>query len=284
MAAAGDGGSHVSIPWRLDHFTALITGGTQGIGLSLAENMLQLGARVLICARTHSDVEHVTKSFRSQGFTNIFGMAADVSDVANGGGIDAVVDKVTRLFGGKLDIFMANAGTNVRKPTVEFSQEDWQRVMGLNLHGTYTLCQRLHPLLAASERGASIVFNSSVAGVTAIKSGTLYSMTKGALNQLTKNLACEWAKDGIRVNSVAPWYTATPLAKQVLKNKAFEKEVLSRTPMRRIGQPDEVARAMIFFAMPASSWVTGQILSVDGGFTVNGFYGSDFDFEPTSRL
>ncbi|CAI7771995.1 unnamed protein product [Closterium sp. NIES-54] len=101
---------------------------------------------------------------------------------------------------------------------------------------------------------------------------TLYGATKAAMNQLTKNLACEWAKDGIRVNAVAPWYMATDLANQVLKDEAFSADVISRTPMRRVGEPQEAAAAVAFMCMRAASYVSGQVLAVDGAFTVNGFY------------
>lgn len=276
MAAAG------TPAWRLEGRTALVTGGTQGIGLACASELAGLGCHVLICARTPADVERVVGELRAKGGGAVDGVVADVSNTA---GVEKAVAEARRLFGGELDILFANAGTNVRKPTVDFDESDWDRVMNLNLKGTFVLCQRCHPLLAKSKRGASVVFNSSVCGVVAVRSGTIYAATKGAINQLTKNLACEWAKDGIRVNAVAPWYTATPLANQVLQDKAFRDSVLSRTPMRRVGEPGEVATAMVFFALPAASYVTGQVLSVDGGFTVNGFYPPELEpREPRARL
>eukprot|EP00802_Teleaulax_amphioxeia_P012546 Tamp_12589.p1 GENE.Tamp_12589~~Tamp_12589.p1 ORF type:complete len:191 (+),score=45.19 Tamp_12589:632-1204(+) len=104
------------------------------------------------------------------------------------------------------------------------------------------------------------------------RTGSIYAATKASMDMLTKNLACEWAKDQIRVNCVSPWYIATDLALQVLKNEAFKAEVLGRTPMRRVGDVNEVAGAVAFLAMPASSFITGQILSVDGGYTINGLH------------
>ncbi|VAH89238.1 unnamed protein product [Triticum turgidum subsp. durum] len=129
--------------------------------------------------------------------------------------------------------------------------------MATNLESAYHLCQLAHPLLKASGLG-SIVFISSVCGLVAVFSGTLYAMTKGAINQLTKNLACEWAKDGIRTNSVAPWYITTSL--------------VSRTPLGRVGEPGEVSSLVAFLCMPGSTYITGQTISVDGGMSVNGFY------------
>ena len=125
-------------------------------------------------------------------------------------------------------------------------------------------------MLKASGDGR-IVFNSSVAGLVSIQSGALYAISKGAMNQLTKSLACEWAKDNIRVNAVAPWYTNTPLAKQVLKNQVYLKAVVDRTPMGRVGEPHEVGAVVAFLCMPASSYVNGVTVPIDGGFTVHGF-------------
>jgi Tropinone reductase 1 len=124
-------------------------------------------------------------------------------------------------------------------------------------------------LQAAS--GGSIVNISSVAGLAHVRTGAIYGMTKAAMIQLTRNLAVEWAPDQIRVNVVAPWYIQTPLAASVLSNEAYRSEVLSRTPLKRIGEPEEVAAAVAFLCLPAASYITGQCLSVDGGFTVNAF-------------
>ena len=128
----------------------------------------------------------------------------------------------------------------------------------------------LHPMLTAA-RPSSIVNVVSVAGLTHVRSGPPYAMTKAALVQMTRNLAVEWAADGIRVNAVAPWYIETPLVQSVLSNSEYRDEVIMRTPLRRIGKPEEVAGAAAFLCMPASSYVTGHCLVVDGGFMINGF-------------
>lgn len=179
--------------------------------------------------------------------------------------------KVSLIFGGKLNILVNNAATNIRKPTTDYTAEDFSYVMATNFESAYNLCQLAHPLLKSSGMG-NIIFISSVAGVVALVGGTIYAASKGAMNQITKNLACEWAKDGIRVNSVSPWYIRTSLVDHLLKNKEFSENVIARTPLRRVGEPEEVSSLVAYLCLPAASYITGQIISVDGGMTVNGFY------------
>ncbi|CAI5514191.1 unnamed protein product [Closterium sp. Naga37s-1] len=262
--------------WRLDGQTALVTGATKGIGRAIANELASLGAHVFVCSRGEADVAATVAELQSQGWAAT-GWACDVKEPEQR---EVLISKVSETFGGKLNHLINNVGTNIRKPTVDYSLADFHHVWGTNFESAYHLCQLAHPLLkAAASAGAagaaagggkgnaSIVFNSSVAGVVAIRSGTLYGATKAAMNQLTKNLACEWAKDGIRVNAVAPWYMATDLANQVLKDEAFSADVISRTPLRRVGEPQEAAAAVAFMCMPAASYVSGQVLAVDGAFT-----------------
>lgn len=166
------------------------------------------------------------------------------------------------------------AGTNVgHRPTLNYSDDDFTFTMNVNLQSAFSLTRDFYPLLKATAPGSCVLFNSSVAGgPTAMRSGSLYGMSKAAMNHLVKNLACEWGSVGIRIVAVAPWYTATPLAMRVLQNKEFEASVLARTPLGRVAQPEEVARTMAFLASPAASYITGATVPVDGGYSIMGLY------------
>ncbi|KAL5717259.1 tropinone reductase I [Ranunculus cassubicifolius] len=252
--------------WSLKGTTALVTGGTRGIGYAVVEELAELGAVIHTCSRNESELNNCLQDWKSKGF-NVTGTICDVSS-----SVERVklIESVSSVFNGKLNILINNVGTNIRKPTVEYSSEQFTTLMATNFESTYHLCQLSHPLLKASGMG-SIVFVSSVAGVVAINTGTIYAATKGAINQITKNLACEWAKDNIRTNSVAPWYIRTSLVEKLLDDNEFLEKIVSRTPLRRVGTPEEVSSLVAFLCLPASSYITGQIISVDGGMSVNGF-------------
>jgi len=251
--------------WTLKNKRALITGATKGIGRAIAQEFVELGAELAIVARNKDELNAMVKEYSVKGI-KIFGIQADVSSRSD---YQKIIDKVKNEWG-KLDVFVNNVGTNIRKASIDYDFNEYDHVMNTNLRSAFELSRLVFPLLKQSEQ-ANVVFVSSVAGQIHLKTGAIYAMTKAAINQLTKNLAVEWASDNIRVNAVAPWYIRTPLAETVLKNEAYKQSVLSRTPMNKIGEPEDVAAAVSFLCIPASAYVTGQILSVDGGFMVNGF-------------
>ena len=245
--------------WSLSGQRALITGGTKGIGEAIVRQFLDLGASVFIVARDNGLLQQQIESYRRQGHI-VEGLAADVSQPS----VAVEIINAVKTTWGSLDILVNNAGTNIRKPTAEYSPADYEHVLNTNLRSAYELSQAAYPLLKAAESG-KVVFVSSVSGLSHTSSGSLYGMTKAAMLQLTRNLAVEWAPDGIRVNAVAPWYINTPLASPVLTNPDKLAGILKRTPMNRIGEPDEVASVVSFLSMPASGYVTGQTIAVDGG-------------------
>ncbi|NOZ34388.1 MAG: SDR family oxidoreductase [Chlorobi bacterium] len=255
----------MNIRWTLKGKKALITGATKGIGLAIAAEFADLGAEIAIVARNENEIFELKQKFSAKG-TEIIGIKADVS---NRNDYIKIVNKIKEEWG-SFDIFINNVGTNIRKKTYEYTFDDYDFIMNTNLRSAFELSRLLFPMLKKSEQ-ANVVFISSVAGQTHLKTGAVYAMTKAAINQLTKNLAVEWASENIKVNAVAPWYIKTPLAETVLKNKDYKNDVLSRTPMNKIGEPEDVAAAVSFLCMPASDYITGQILAVDGGFTIFGF-------------
>ena len=251
-------------PWRLDGARALITGGSSGIGLATARELGLLGADVLLVARNRERLEAARAGLESDNP----GCSVEIlsADLASAEGRQLVVESV----GPSLQILVNNSGTNIRKRMSDLSLEEYRHVQEVNLVSCFEMCRLLHPSLRAGAP-AAVVNNASVAGQTHLRTGAPYGMSKAAMIQLSRNLAVEWAQEGIRVNAVAPWYIRTPLADQVLKDPEFRKQVLERTPMGRVGEAEECARAIAFLCMPASAYVTGQCLSVDGGFSVYGF-------------
>ncbi|KAL2898893.1 hypothetical protein RDABS01_023975 [Bienertia sinuspersici] len=253
--------------WSLQGMTALVTGGTRGIGHAVVEELLGFGAIVHTCARNEVELQNCLKCWENQGF-KVSGSVCDVSSMEQR---ERLMDTVSSLFDGKLNILINNVGTNIRKPMVHLTSQDFSTLMMTNFESVFYLSQLGHPLLKASGCG-NVVFVSSVSGFVSLKSMSLQGATKGAINQLTRNLACEWAKDNIRCNAVAPWYIKTTMVEKVLSNEEYLDEVYSRTPLSRLGDPAEVSSLVAFLCLPASAYITGQIICVDGGMTINGFY------------
>lgn len=257
--------------WTLKGKQALITGGTKGIGLAIVEEFLALGAEVFLVARNQQEVENLIGTFQSRlasrpaGGSAVDGMAADVSD---GNARKKIIDTLTARWG-KLDILVNNVGTNVRRRFIEYTEEEYRRLFDINLFSLTEMCRLSHPLLLKGTN-ASVINMASVAGSFDVQSGPPYGMTKAAIIQLSRHLAAEWALQNIRVNSVSPWYIATPLTVPVLTNKDRLEKILARTPMNRVGQPDEVASAVAYLAMDHASYITGQDLKVDGGMSIKG--------------
>jgi Tropinone reductase 1 len=250
--------------WNLKGYRALVTGGTKGIGEAIVKQLLEFGAEVWIVARDNDLLQQKLVEYRQSGFS-VEGSAIDISQP----GATAELIETVKNRWGKLDILINNAGTNIRKPTIDYSTDEFDILLNTNLRAGYELCKAAYPLLKTSGKG-SIVFVSSVSGLTHTSSGSIYGMTKAALHQLAKNLAVEWASDGIRANVVAPWYIYTPLAAPVLDNPEKLEGILKRTPMGRVGKAEEVAATVAFLCLPAAGYITGQTLAVDGGMTAWG--------------
>ncbi|NOX36340.1 MAG: SDR family oxidoreductase [Calditrichaeota bacterium] len=251
--------------WTLKGKKALITGGTRGIGRAIVDEFLRFGAEVFIVARDEDRISRLIQQWRKAGH-RVEGLAADVSQPDDR---QLIFDAISQLWG-HLDILINNAGTNIRKQAVAYDEQEYRFLLEVNMHQVWDMCRKAYPLLKSSG-GGCVVNVTSVAGLTHVSSGPPYAMAKAAVIQLTRNLAVEWAADNIRVNTVAPWYIRTPLTEPVLNRPDYLERVLARTPMGRVGEPEEVAAAVTFLCLPAASYITGQCLAVDGGFMIYGF-------------
>lgn len=254
--------------WRLDGQLALVTGGSAGIGRAIARELLGFGANVLLAARDSAGLD-AARAELLEDFPEreVECFAADVGDDEQR---RELLDWVEDLGDGSLHILVNNAGTNTSKPTTDYGDEEWRQIFETNLFSAFELSRYLHPLLTR-HAASSIVNVGSVSGLTHVRTGAPYGMSKAAMHQMTRNLAVEWAEDGVRVNAVAPWYIRTRRTSSKLANPDYLDDVLLRTPMGRVGEPEEVAAAVAFLCLPAAGYITGECIAVDGGFLRYGF-------------
>ncbi|XP_059429800.1 tropinone reductase homolog At5g06060-like [Corylus avellana] len=267
MAHQADNGGHVKdgrCRWSLEGTTALVTGGTKGIGYAIVEELAGLGATVHTCSRNDADVNKCVREWEAKGF-RVTGSVCDLSSRAQR---EKLMNTVSHQFNGKLNILINNVGTNVLKPALEVTSQDFSFLMTTNFESAYHLSQLAQPLLKGSG-GGSIVFISSLAALLSLGGASVYGAAKGAINQLSRSLACEWARDNIRTNCVAPGATRTPLMEKAIKSETLELSN-SRTPLGRPGEPEEISSLVAYLCLPAASYITGQIIYVDGGMSAYG--------------
>jgi Tropinone reductase 1 len=253
--------------WRLDGQTALISGASKGIGRACALEFAALGANLVLVGRDEDALDVIASEIAdTYSQIRVDTISADLSD---GEGRAAVFDGLSDL-NCELHILVNNVGNNIRRSALEYSDQELGFIFHTNVASAFEMSRMSYALLK-QHGSASIVNIASVSGLTHVRTGAAYGMSKAAIVQMTKNLACEWAPDGIRVNCVAPWYIRTQRSEAALTDSEYLEEVLARTPMGRIGEPEEVAAAVAFLALPCASFITGECIAVDGGFSRYGF-------------
>ncbi len=238
---------------------ALVTGGSKGIGKHLGCLLARHGASVALASRNLKESQDAAQEIKNAGGEAI-GVFVDVSRVET---VSSMIGRVME-WKGRLDVLVNNAGTNVRKPALEFSEEEWDRILETNLKGAFFCSQA-----AAKEmipRGGGRILNvSSAAGGMPVPWLAPYSISKAGLNHLTRILALEWAPYNIRVNGIAPTYIETPLTKQWLSDPKRYEMLRRRSPMRRLATLSDLDGAVLLLVTQASSFITGQTIFVDGG-------------------
>jgi NAD(P)-dependent dehydrogenase (short-subunit alcohol dehydrogenase family) len=249
----------MSDPWRLDGRVALVVGAGRGLGRGCALELARAGARVVLVSRTESELVEAAAEAGNDA-------ALIVADATQPGEVTRVVQEAAEL--GELGVLVVAAGTNRPGPARDYAIADWDLLFDLNVRATFLACQAFGDALLTRGLRGSIVTMSSQLGSVGYPGRVAYCATKHAVDGMTRALAVEWARDGIRVNAVAPTFVETPLTKQWLDDPAFRAEVLERRlPTGQLAEIEDVAHAVRYLACDASNNVTGHILKVDGGWT-----------------
>jgi NAD(P)-dependent dehydrogenase (short-subunit alcohol dehydrogenase family) len=246
---------------RLDGAVALVTGASRGIGRAIALGLARAGADVALTARTAEDLERAADEIRSMD-RRVLPIAEDLADP------DApprVIDSAVRHFG-RLDVLVTGAGINIRQPADQFTPEQLANVMRLNVEAPFWLARAARPLMQAQGRGR-IICVTSVATTIALPNVSVYAMSKAALGAMVRALALEWAGEGITVNAIAPGRYWTAMTDAVFSDPALNASAVSVIPLGRPGVPADVAGAAVLLASEAGSYITGQTIVVDGGWT-----------------
>lgn len=251
--------------FNLNDKVAVVTGAGRGIGRTLALGLGRHGADVVVVSRTAAEIEEVAHELSAMGRRSL-ALAADTSRKAD---VERMVSKTVDSLG-RIDVLVNNAAMSLGyKSAMDFTEPEWETILGTNLTGYFLTAQAVGRRMLA-QRSGSVVMNSSIAGSVAIAGLAPNASAKGGVNQLVRTLALEWAPYGVRVNALSPGYIRGPsIRTEKMAGDARERFVNSRTPLGRRGEPEELVGPCVFLASAASSYVTGIILAVDGGWTAS---------------
>jgi 2-deoxy-D-gluconate 3-dehydrogenase len=250
-------------PFRLDGAVAVVTGGSRGIGRAAAEALAAAGARIVVADRDEPAGAAAAAAMSAAGTP----AQAIAVDIAREDEVEALFAKVLRCEG-RVDVLVNNAGAAIRKPATELPLQDWDKVVAVNMTGTFLCARAAARHMIAAGRGGAIVNVASIMGLSGggLYPNISYQTTKGAIVNMTRALAVEWAPQNIRVNAIAPTYVRTEFIAPILANPELVQKIEAMTPLRRLAEPEEVAAAILFLASPAAAMITGHTLPVDGGF------------------
>lgn len=241
---------------------ALITGATGGFGGAAARGLAAAGAKVMATARTLSMLEQLVKEIREDGGE----AACSPGDPVNREDVKRVVKDTVDTFGG-IDILITAAGMNKVSPIIDQPLEEWEKIMDVNVKGTYLFCKEVGKVMINQGRGGKVILVGSARGHLGLGNYSAYSPSKGAVHLLAKTLGCEWGPHKINVNAIAPTVFRTPLTQWMFDDNAFYMNFLKRIPIGRLGEPEDFIGTVIFLSSKASDFITGAIVDVDGGYT-----------------